>query len=488
MHATNRPLPGERFGAGDSKWRSWRSVFTGLLTILGCLQGAIPQRLAADDPNFAQVASLGGVETASATATAQTKEAQGTAASTYQWPYPPAASKKGLQVELVDDALELGIQHAGLNLNLSQLVNPSPSSSEAAGPQVEIDGRVFHFHRSYLEGLDRQIKTLSDAGVLVNVIVLTYLSGDPSVSALMIHPDCVAEPPNRLGAFNNRTADGRAWLTASLQFLAERWSRTDQQFGRVVGWIVGNEVNSHWWWANMGPVTMEAFSEDYEQVVRLMHTAIRSQSASSRVYVSLEHHWNIRYPAGDETQAFAARGFLEHFSTLVRQRGDFDWHVAFHPYPENLFDAAFWEDSTATEDDGTQRITPRNLPVLERFLARPEMQFAGQPRRVILSEQGFHSAPTAESELTQAAAYCYAYRLIEAMPTIDAFILHRHIDHPHEGGLNLGLRRRAAAGEGVEQRYPKKPIWDCFYAADRDNWQEVFEFALPEVGLREWPE
>lgn len=97
--------------------------------------------------------------------------------STYQWPYPPAASKKGLQVELVEDALELGIEHAGLNLNLTQLVNPFPSPAEVGGPQIEMDGRVFHLHPAYLEGLDRQIKTLSDAGVLVNVIVLTYLSG-----------------------------------------------------------------------------------------------------------------------------------------------------------------------------------------------------------------------------------------------------------------------------------------------------------------------
>jgi len=39
-------------------------------------------------------------------------------------PYPSAASKKGLQVQMVDDALALGIRHAALNFNLAQLVDP----------------------------------------------------------------------------------------------------------------------------------------------------------------------------------------------------------------------------------------------------------------------------------------------------------------------------------------------------------------------------
>jgi hypothetical protein len=52
-------------------------------------------------------------------------------------------------------------------------------------------------------------------------------------------------------------------------------------------------------------------------------------------------------------QAFAARPFLEEFARLGRERGDFGWHVAFHPYPENLFEPRFWNDRTATDIDDT---------------------------------------------------------------------------------------------------------------------------------------
>ena len=43
--------------------------------------------------------------------------------SRYSEPYPVAASKKGLQVEMVDDALALGIKHAALNFNLTPLID-----------------------------------------------------------------------------------------------------------------------------------------------------------------------------------------------------------------------------------------------------------------------------------------------------------------------------------------------------------------------------
>ena len=48
--------------------------------------------------------------------------------SRYHEPYPTADSKKGLQVELVDDALQLGIQHATFNVNLCGLIDPAGNS------------------------------------------------------------------------------------------------------------------------------------------------------------------------------------------------------------------------------------------------------------------------------------------------------------------------------------------------------------------------
>ncbi|HEX5222102.1 MAG TPA: DUF5722 domain-containing protein [Verrucomicrobiae bacterium] len=400
--------------------------------------------------------------------------------SRYNEPYPTAASKKGLQVEMVDDALALGIKHAALNINLTQLF---VRGSNTAAVSFELEGESFLFARAYLESMDRQIKRLSDAGVLVNLIVLTYASGVSEVDRVVLHPHYDTNAPNRLGAFNTVTPGGRKWFSACLSFLAERWSRPDQKYGRVVGYIIGNEVNSHWWWANQGRVTMTAFADDYLSAVRLMHEAIRRQSSWARVYLSLEHHWNIRYAAGDELQSFPAREFLQYFARRAKERGDFDWHLAFHPYPENLFQPAFWNDQTATTNANTPRITFKNLQMLTQFMARPEMQFAGKPRRIILSEQGFHTPAGEKGEALQAAAYCLAYKKVAALDGIDAFILHRHVDHPHEGGLLLGLRRYQP---GSAEPRPKKQIYECFRLADTPQQEEAFAFALPVVGITNW--
>ena len=395
-------------------------------------------------------------------------------------PYPAAASKKGLQVEMVDDALALGVKHAALNLNLTQLFVRNPSENSVSHTY---DGEEFRFRGGYLESLDGQVKALSDAGVLVNMIVLAYTSGQPDVDRIVLHPNYDPSAPNHLGAFNTVTPEGRRWFSACLGLLAERWSRPDRKFGRVVGYIMSNEVNSHWWWSNMGRVTMEEFAEDHLRTVRLAHTAIRQQSSWARVYLSLEHHWSIRYGAGDERQAFPARPFLDYFARRAKEQGDFDWHLAFHPYPENLFKPEFWKDKSATTNANTPRITFKNLEMLTAYLREPALLHAGQPRRVILSEQGFHTPPGPGGEAIQAAAYCYAYKKVEAMAGIDAFILHRHVDHAHEGGLLLGLRgNQPARGEAR----PKKMIYDCFRAADTPEWRDIFAFALPITGLKSW--
>jgi hypothetical protein len=416
-----------------------------------------------------------------ALAVGQTSVPAETISSRYNGSYPIAASKKGLQVEMVEDALSLGVKHAALNFNLAQLIDPQ---NGANNPGWESAGRRYSFQHGYLTAMDNQIKALSDRGVVVTLIVLTYQSGDPEVNRILIHPRCVTNAPNHLGNFNTVTDEGRGWLAATLEFCAERWSRTDQKYGRASGYIMGNEVNSHWWWANTGRVRMEEFADDYLRTVRLAHTAIRKESSWARVYISLEHHWNIRYAAGDEQQSFPGRAFLDHFARRAREGGDFDWHIAFHPYPENLFEPRFWNDKTATTNVlTTPRITFKNVELLPKYLRRPELVFQGQSRRIILSEQGFHTPKGADGEMIQAAAYCYAYKKIERLDGIDAFILHRHVDNAHEGGLLLGLRSNQPKN-GEPQ--PRKKIYDCFRAADTPEWEKAFEFALPIVRVRTW--
>lgn len=401
-------------------------------------------------------------------------------------PYPESLSKKGLQVQMTDDALALGVRHAALNVDLSQIIDPR---AEAANLKPPPGPPAFHFRQSALEGLDRQIQPLSDRGVVVSLILLNRISADPDVRRILTHPGYETNSPNGISAFNTRTAEGRAWLSAVLDCIAQRWSGADRSHGRVWNWILGNEINSHGAWCNEGSATLEAFTEDYLAALRLAHQSLRSASDHARIFVSLEHHWNIRYAGADAGHGFPARPFLERLARRSAETGDFDWHVAFHPYPENLFNPRTWLDTSATRDiQSTPRITFKNIDLLPQFLRQEAMLCHGRPRRVILSEQGFHTSDGPDGETLQAAAFCYAWKKVERLDGVDAFILHRHVDHGAEGGLRLGLWTRDTRSANPAQPLARKRIYEVFQSAGGPGEDTAFAFALPILGLRSWAE
>src|SRR5882672_4749429 len=140
--------------------------------------------------------------------------------STWTHPFPEAASKKGLQVQMVDDALALGIKHAALNINFSQMIDPGGSSNN---PAWLVDGQTIRFQRGYIESLDRQIRPLTDAGVTVSLILLAYQSGDPALNLILLRPGYDKAAPNHLGAFNTVTPEGVLHFRACVEFLAHRF-------------------------------------------------------------------------------------------------------------------------------------------------------------------------------------------------------------------------------------------------------------------------
>jgi hypothetical protein len=398
-------------------------------------------------------------------------------------PFPTPESKKGLQVQMIDDALALGIKHAALNCDLTALHEFAPDDS---APRWTVAGKDYRFNARRVAALDQQVTALSSRGVVVYLILLAYESGDPARDKIALHPgyDHGAKT-NRMGAFNTVSDEGRAHFRAAIEFLAHRYSGTEPTHGRVWGYIVGNEVNSHWWWYNLGRASLETVASEYEHAVRLVHEAVRGASAHARVYLSFEHHWGIRYPPGAPDQSVPGRDLLDTFARLARERGDFDWHVAYHPYPENLGDCRFWNDRSATPDENTKRITFKNLEVLPRYLARAELQFGGAPRRIILSEQGFHSGEGADGERDQAAAFAAAWMKVARLELIDAFIYHRHVDHAYEG-LNFGLWTHRPESISTPER--RKQIYEVFRHADMPDREAAFAFALPIVGAPSWDE
>lgn len=393
---------------------------------------------------------------------------------------------KGLQCIVdMDDALSLGIHHAAINLRLDLLLDATPTPDSplhfTAGEQS------FGINISYLASIDDQVRRLTQSGVRVYFIILNGLPPERRPDHPLVHPATnLAAAPNGLGAFNTVDEAGRTACTQLMSFLADRYSRDGDPHGRCTDFIIGNEVQSHWHWHNLGDATPELVIDDYARTLRLADEAVRSRNTAARVYISMDHFWARAHQPKHPHHTMPGRQLIDGLNERIKAEGDFPWQVAFHPYPENLFNPRTWNDATATRRFDTPRITFRNLEVLTAYLRQPHMLYEGRPRAVILSEQGFHAGDSPEDEMLQAAAFAYAWQRVSRIEGILAFILHRHIDHAREGGLRLGLRANQP-GTITTPGDPRK-IYEVFRAAGTADQQRAFEFALPIIGIDDWSE
>lgn len=402
-------------------------------------------------------------------------------------PFPDLGSKKGLQVQMVDDALALGVKHAALNVNLAALMRPEGTGDPANVEKFTFQEKEYAFATGPVASLDRQVARLSKEGVAVYLILLAYRTGNAELDAVALHPRVRADHDYSVAGFNSLTEDGVRWLRATAAFLAARYSGVEPAGGgRVWGYIVGNEINSHFMWYNMGLTPYAEAVSDYEKAFRLAHEGVRAHSRHARLYISLDHFWTMAMPGRSGEECGGGKEFIDRFAALARERGDYDWHLAHHPYPEDLGNPRAWADKSAAFDENSPRITFRNLEVLARYFERPELQWQGKPRRIILSEQGFHTPDSADGETLQAAAYAYAWEKAARLPGIDAFIYHRHVDHREEGGLRLGLWARKADSVATPER--QKPVYSLFKAADTEGWAGEAAAYLPVTGLKSWDE
>ena len=397
------------------------------------------------------------------------------------FPVPP--TKKGIQVQMTEDAIALGIHHATLNVSLGALFH---LAEKPGALKFAHGGCDWWINGNYARSLEAQIKPLSDAGIVVYLILLAYPTKDAAKDALLLHPRARADGKYTIAAFNTATADGTALYRALIAFLAERFSGAHPERGRVWGWIIGNEVNSQWLWYNLGNMPMTEVCSEYEKAVRIAQEEITRHTANARCYLSFDHHWNKSMPGISETEAYKGRDFLDTFARIARERGDFEWHVAHHPYPDDLGNPRTWLDKAAWPTDDSPHITFKNLEVACRHMEQPELLWRGKPRRIILSEQGIHCLKTPDGETMQAAGFAYAWEKVIRQAGIDAMIWHRHVDHAHEGGLRVGLWENKAGTIAEPGR--KRLIYDLFKKAGTPQWSEAAQFALPVTGLRSWDE
>lgn len=416
-------------------------------------------------------------------------------------------SVKGLQVQNADDAFKLGVNHAAINCSVSEFVYENKPSLAGSAIEFTSNGQKFYFREDRVEEFDATLKELSDNGIEVTVILIIPGGTRSRSAASMIHPK--AEKSENITAQQNGTVlapnltneRGMLYWEAACEFLAERYT-TGGNYGFLSNIVVGNEVDMAGVWNNMGPNDIGDYVDQYVRTLRATYTAFKKYNANTNVLMSLTHAWNsygAELPDQYENRIYKGKDIFDKVLETARAEGDFGWGVAHHPYPSNLRDPRFWAEEYAGlcgSDFDTKQITYKNIDVLCRYLEETENRYNGTVRPLYLTEQGLNSfsaadqsafpseygAYTAEKgQKLQAFAYAYSYYLIAAQPTVQGYILHRHVDAVNElvPTLSLGLwtcRPDSLQSDPLE----KKIIYDVFKYIDTEKSLEYTEPLLQE--------
>lgn len=394
--------------------------------------------------------------------------------------YPKFPNKKTLS-PCGDDVKNLGAHQALLNVNLPALMRMHDEGKATVA--FPCNGKTYYFSRSRVEAMDHLLSGEKKRGITVTLILLNaprFFDSfqEKELLDICIHPDFTWDDPQAfISAFPMNT-EGRGYYQAFVEFLAKRYAGADNTMSCVRGLIVSNEINSQYIWGNAGEKTPEAYMKEYTETLRMTMESARRYYSNMRVYVSLDHHFNNTNDPLFPGRYYTGRQVLELLNRYSKENGDFDWGVAWHCYPENLFYPDFYNDRTADFDFSTPRITFKNIEMLPTFLNQNVFLYHGQHRHIILSEQGFNAGQDSFTEKQCAAAYALAYQKIDQLPDIDMFMYHAYADNPHEFGLHLGLRRRNPDGSVGEPR----PIYYCMRDMGTEREGEWIQKARSFIG------
>ncbi|QDV77187.1 hypothetical protein K2D_07760 [Planctomycetes bacterium K2D] len=385
-------------------------------------------------------------------------------------PHPTLRSKKGLGGfdvgrGFLSDIEDLGVSTVTVNVMLDFLYNKAATGRDA----FTHAGQRFYIDRGAIARLDKTLQFAADHELLVfAIILLPKPTGEDSPRDAMAHPDY--EPEGMFPMPDVTSQQGVTAYSAALEFLAQRYLQSSGP--RIHHWILHNEVDAGLVWTNAGKKSQDDFLDLYAKSLRIAHLTARQYDANSRVFASVTHSWT----RPEEPRFYAGREVLEGLIARSRAHGDFDWGIAYHPYPQSLFVPETWRDEEAIDSPDSPLVTFKNLGVLVDWARDPVNRFKGEAvRDIYLTEQGFHSRDYSDRELElQSAALAYAWRRLTQHPEIKAMHYHNWIDNRHEGGLRIGLRKFP---DDADNPGGVKPIWNLYRDLGEPNEEAAMQFS-----------
>lgn len=372
-----------------------------------------------------------------------------------------------------EDLVELGVHNIAFNLLLPSIIRLEPTSITH-----ELNGKNYYINSSVVDRLDRMFTFCSDNDIQVSMILLIGYSTGGELGEIFKHPDATGGLYTLANVVEER---GIEYYVAAIDFLAQRYSRPDNEFGRITNWILHNEVDAAPVWTNAGNKPQDLYIEQYSRSMRTVYYTVRKYNPVSKVFISLTHHWHHKH-------TYFTPELLGSLIEMGKREGDFEWGVAYHPYPENLRDPDPWNDNVGIDIQSAKYITPKNLELIDLWARSRENLYRDRKvRSIILSENGISHHDYSREQLDlQAAGVAYYWKKLVRLPSIEAFHYHRWVDHDKEGNLKFGVWSNKKGT--INDFGKKKPSWTLYKYAATNFEDKAFEFTKNIIGIDNWEE
>jgi hypothetical protein len=205
---------------------------------------------------------------------------------------------------------------------------------------------------------------------------------------------------------------------------------------------------------------------NYEKLVRIAHTAIRSHHPEGQVYISLDYHRSAQHMQG----GWDVPTFLAAFRDECVLRGDYDWAIACELYADS---PAVWNESSQTD---SAYYTVHSLGTLTDILTGDKYRTPeGQARGLMVSGVAIPAVaaggtPSDEAANMQAASYAFTYMTCVQNGHVDALIYSCHTDLAAMADHRplCGLWTVENGPDGLTVKAPRA-IYDVFKQVDTNG-------------------
>ncbi|MBQ4327989.1 MAG: hypothetical protein IJC32_06215 [Clostridia bacterium] len=419
--------------------------------------------------------------------------------------YPDYASPKGLFVTSAAQAVKTGTKHTVIRVPVEKFIRAKGDEETLA---TIFCGNSYYISRAEIAKLDHKIKTMSESGI--EVLLQFTLDTDPyaldegvgKLASLYTRGGSAPEGENKHYALAVTDPDGFEKLASFFEYIAQRYTQQDGEYGFAGAFIIGDSVNDLESANTDVERTLAETTERYSTIFRIAYTALRSNYANGKIFVPVDSEWSYETapetdttppdtasdttdetasdPEGGQTPStpmpvarkrrFGAKEFLSNFAAKITLGGDIPYSVCLTLLHDGDSDV---KNDISQGGKTPTKINCGNLTAVNTFLNSAGLTY-GDDRR----ELAVIASIPAQDEKKMAQSYAELYFACTDN-AVSAFIYNGERDNATGNG-ETGLMTAQAEGQKGE----KRKIYDIFCAIDRTNCAETLSKLSDSLGSR----